>query len=347
MGAVKLARRPLERAIGCTLAEDVVVRQLPPSSIALRDGFAVEAAAVADASSYAPISLTAMPPRIDVGDTLPDGANAVLPLDAVMLRGNSAEIVAAPVAGEGVLITGGDAADGAVLRRAGERLRPVDFAILSAAGIPEAMFRTPRVCVACGGAADASAVQAALGFLAHSVTTAGADVLSSRKPISLDASLTGGHPDAVIVVGGTGGGRRDSAVKTLARHGRVEAHGLAISPGETAAFGFVGLRPILLVPGRLDAALALWLLVGRHLVARLAGGKVEERPAMLPLKRKVSSSIGLVEVVPVSCAAGMAEPLASGYLSLELLSRSDGWIVVPAESEGFAAGTPVVVRPWA
>jgi molybdopterin biosynthesis enzyme len=103
---------------------------------------------------------------------------------------------------------------------------------------------------------------------------------------------------------------------------------------------------VLLVPGRLDAAFALWLLIGRHLVAKLAGGKVDDMPSLTVLKRKVSSSIGLAELIPVSCAGGVAEPLASGYLSLESLSRSNGWITVPAENEGFAAGTPVAVRPW-
>ena len=67
---------------------------------------------------------------------------------------------------------------------------------------------------------------------------------------------------------------------------------------------------------------------------------------MLPLKRKVASTIGLVELVPVACAGGMAEPLGRGYLSLTSLAHSDGWIVVAADSEGFAAGTPVAVRPW-
>ena len=37
---------------------------------------------------------------------------------------------------------------------------------------------------------------------------------------------------------------------------------MALSPGETAAFGFVGERPVLLIPGRLDAALAVWLMSG-------------------------------------------------------------------------------------
>ena len=41
--------------------------------------------------------------------------------------------------------------------------------------------------------------------------------------------------DAVIAIGGTGVGRDDASVATLARLGRVEVHGIALSPGETAA----------------------------------------------------------------------------------------------------------------
>jgi len=132
----------------------------------------------------------------------------------------------------------------------------------------------------------------------------------------------------------------------LARLGRVEMHGIAVSPGETAAFGFAGERSVLLMPGRLDAALAVWLLIGRLLLAKLAGGGIADTPAMLPLKRKISSTIGLAELIPVRCIDAMAEPLASGYLSFEALTRSDGWTVVPADSEGFVAGTLIAVNPW-
>jgi molybdopterin molybdotransferase len=34
-------------------------------------------------------------------------------------------------------------------------------------------------------------------------------------------------------------------------------------------------------------------------------------------------------------------PLTVGELSLESIARADAWLVVPAASEGFAAGTPV------
>jgi molybdopterin molybdotransferase len=59
----------------------------------------------------------------------------------------------------------------------------------------------------------------------------------------------------------------------------------------------------------------------------------------------VTSTIGMTELIPVSCSRGMADPLGSGYLSLTALARSDGFIMVPAESEGFAAGTEVAVNP--
>jgi molybdopterin biosynthesis enzyme len=31
---------------------------------------------------------------------------------------------------------------------------------------------------------------------------------------------------------------------------------------------------------------------------------------------------------------------------LTALTHSDGWIVVPADSEGFQQGTDVAVKPW-
>jgi molybdopterin biosynthesis enzyme len=184
-------------------------------------------------------------------------------------------------------------------------------------------------------------------LIRHAVAAAGATVLGGRnETASFEQQVTGVDFDAAIAIGGSGAGRQDAAVRYLASLGTVEVYGMAISPGETAALGFVHDRPVLVLPGRLDAALAAWLLVGRHLVARLSGTTVEESAAKLPLKRKVTSAIGLTEVIPVRCAGGMAEPLGSGYLSVMALSRSDGWIAVPADSEGFAAGSAVAVQPW-
>ncbi|HUD86171.1 MAG TPA: molybdopterin-binding protein [Xanthobacteraceae bacterium] len=344
VGAVKPQKSAVAAARGFTLAEDVVASARPLRPIALRDGFPVDAAAVADAGPYAPVPLPPTARRIDVGEPLPGDSNAVLPLDAVMVRGHRAEAVAAVAAGEGVLPAGGDAGPQTPLRRAGECVRAIDVAVMAAAGITDVTIRAPRIDVVWGGDARSPVINAALATLILVAGEAGAVV--TGRSITLEPALGDEETAVVIAVGGTGSGRRDAAVQTLARFGRVEAHGIAVSPGETAAFGFDDSRPVLLVPGRLDAALAIWLLIGRHLTARLAGGSMVDASALLPLKRKITSTIGLTELVPVSCAGGMAEPLASGYLSLAALAGSDGWIAVPADSEGFPAGTMIAVHPW-
>jgi molybdopterin biosynthesis enzyme len=337
-------RSALASALGATLAEDVVSAQRPQRAIALRDGFAVDAAAVADAGPYTPVPLTLIARRIDAGDAMPSGTDAVAPLDAVALRGDRAEAIAAVAPGEGVLQAGGDAAPTTVLRRAGARLRAIDVAVMAAAGIAEVSIRSPRIALVRGSAARTPILDAARGALVHAIAQAGARV--SEPSDTLEQALSDRQSDAAIIFGGTGSGRRDGTVQELVRGGRLEAHGIAIGPGDTAAFGFVDERPVLLAPGRLDAALAVWLFIGRPLTAKLAGGVLDDRSALVPLRHKVISTIGVTELVPVRVRAGMAEPLGAGYLSLTSLANSDGWIAVPADSEGFAAGAVVAVSLW-
>ena len=344
VGPVEPTQCPLRDALDMTLAADVMAAAQPPHAVALRDGFPVDSAAIADAGSYAPVPLPSKTRRIDVGEPLPSGTDAVLPLDAVTQNGDRVETLSAIAPGEGALPAGGDVAAHTPLRRAGERVRAVDLAVLSAAGIDALSVRVPNIHVVWGSEARSPVIEAAMAAIRHAATAAGGAV--SGQSVALEAALGDAETDAVFALGGTGSGRGDRAVDTLSRDGCVEAHGIAVSPGQTAAFGFAGSTPVLLIPGRLDAALAVWLLIGRHIVARLSGGRVEDTPVVLPLERKVTSTIGLVELVPVRLTGRLAEPLGSGYLSFQSLAGSDGWIAVPADSEGYQAGALVAVRTW-
>jgi molybdopterin biosynthesis enzyme len=60
---------------------------------------------------------------------------------------------------------------------------------------------------------------------------------------------------------------------------------------------------------------------------------------------KIASTVGLTELVLVRRVADGVEPLASKYLPLATLAHADGWIVIPAPSEGLAPGGQVIVRP--
>jgi molybdopterin biosynthesis enzyme len=151
--------------------------------------------------------------------------------------------------------------------------------------------------------------------------------------------------DAIIAIGGTGEGRDDRSVIALARAGTVTCHGIGLSPGETAAFGLANGRPVLLMPGRIDAVLACWLVLGRALLDRLSGAHSGDISVKVTLARKVTSTVGIADVIPLRRVGEEVEPLASGYLSLQSLARADGWMLVPAESEGYPAGTAVAMRP--
>jgi molybdopterin biosynthesis enzyme len=255
-----------------------------------------------------------------------------------------AESHVAVIPGDGVLLPGTDAGVGEVLRRAGDRLRAIDVAAMQALGLSGARVRKPRIRIARVGRGRNDILDAAADWLAFAIAADGGAPVAAR-PGAGAAAFLGGGVDAVIIVGGTGTGSRDDTVHALAQAGTVEAHGIALSPGETAAFGIAGSRPVLLVPGRLDAAVAVWLLVGRAMLARLRGGTENEPAHESVLTGKVASTVGLTELALVRRVADGVEPLASKYLPLATLSHADGWIVVAAESEGLPPGVRVLVRP--
>lgn len=338
------SRRDILSALGLALSEDIRAAQLlPAQAVALRDGYAVEAEATRDASPYAPVVITP-PPFMNAGDALPLGTDAILPQEVVTVQGAMATILSPATIGDGVLPVGADAEPMAPLFRSGHVMRHRDIAVLRAASVPAVDVRVPRICVLQSRHGDDRVLDAAAAWMKHAVVAAGGHPVSCANG-DLAAALRAANTDAVIGIGGTGTGRHDSAVATLADSGELAFHGIAIAPGETAAFGFVGGRPVLLSPGRLDAALACWLFVGERILARLCGRPPDEAGRVARLTRKVSSSLGITELIPVACKDEQAEPLGSTYLSLQVLARANGWVSVPAQSEGYPAGASVAVRP--
>jgi molybdopterin molybdotransferase len=278
---------------------------------------------------------------------MPPDTDSVAPFDAVKAENGRAEALVTVNPGDGMLPAGGDCDPAIPLRRAGERLRITDIAGFSAAGLARVTVREPRIRVL--PLRGSAIIDAAARVVAGDIERRGGAVRVDKPGLGLDVAIGAESADCIVGIGGTGSGRNDTSVQVLAREGRLVVHGIALAPGETAALGFAGTRPVLLLPGRLDAALAVWLVVGRRLLERLAGGKRKEPAETVALARKVSSTVGLAELVPVRRSAdnpGEVEPLATRYLPLSSVTRADGWILVPAESEGYAAGSTVQVRPW-
>jgi molybdopterin molybdotransferase len=292
VGAVEPREETVANALGKTLAADVVAPGVyPEAALALRDGYAVRADATTDATSYTPLPLSPTPPRIVTGERMPPDMDAVAPLDAIVMQGKTMQALAAVAPGEGVLPAGADAAPGVVLKMTGARLRRIDVAALLALGIERVAIREPTVRVI--RAAQGKAIDAACELIATAIMAEGGwpvfDDMTFDAALRQAKAAQGAH--AIIAIGGTGSGRNDQSVRTLERAGKVAFHGIGITPGETTAFGTIGARPVLLLPGRLDAALAGWLTVGRRMLARLAFRLSEEQPFNAELSGKIASPL--------------------------------------------------------
>ena len=332
---------PLVGAAGRIAADDVLAPgDLPAGLTALRDGYAVEAAQLGGASPYAPVLLPRDPAWVEAGDRLPAGADAVLPAEGLEGRAAVAEVGA----GEGVRMAGDDLAQGDRLLRAGQRSEPRHLLALAAAGIREVAIREPRLRLIVTGAPEPDALAPMLTGLIVQAGGRSETVAAPDDPAAIARALAAEGTDAVFVLGGTGFGRSDRSAEGLARAGRILAHGLALRPGETAGLGEVGGRPILLVPGRPDAALAAFRALGRPLIAALAGA-AEPALRTARLRRKVTSTVGLAEIVFVRAQGREIEPLGGADLPLRRLIEADGAVLVPPEREGYPAGSEVEVVP--
>ncbi len=331
-------------AWGATLAEDVMSGERPAKALALIDGFAVSADLTIDASAYAPAILADAKP-VDAGEVMPPESDAVVPIEALALRNGVVEVLAPVAPGDGVLHAGTDVGPREIVQRAGARLRASDIAAIQALGIGGVSVRRPKLLFRYPRAHRDPIADAIVAWLGRAITADGGEPWSKGADTPMQSLLSDHDADGFIVVGGTGSGESDDAVRTLAQVGTVEVHGIAISPGETTAFGIAAGRPVLLLPGRLDAAIAAWLTVGRGLMAQLRGGRDDEPGIPATLARKVASTVGLTELVLVRLTAEGAVPLAGKYLPLTAFAHADGWILVPAASEGYPAGATAMVRP--
>ncbi len=335
-------------AAGCVLASDTGVETATPAApTAIRDGWAVSSGLIADAGPYAPVPLPTAT-WVEAGQRLPASADAVLSPDALTIEGSVHEAIAPASPGEGVMPAGADAAPGQPLRRARLTIRATDVAVLRAAGVKRVEVRGPRVDVISTSHGIDEPADTVAPLIAAALETFGAMtriIRAGRDGGAIERILRSDSAEAFITIGGTGRGHGDRTAQALAQAGDVVIHGMGIQPGETSGLGQVSGRPVLMLPGRLDAALAGWLLVGRRLLRRLTGGTGEESIGASTLTRKITSTIGIAEVVLVRRDDTGVQPVATGHFPLQAIGRADGWVLVPPESEGYPAGSVVDVRP--
>ncbi len=333
------AELPLAEALRCIAAEMTPLTAHPPRDTAAADGFALRARELAGASSYSPLPLTTAPTWVEAGAAMPDGCDCVLDSDSVDLSGPMPQVLAEAIPGQGVRRTGGDIAAGSHVVEAGRRVVARDLLMARAAGVQRLRVRRPRV-----GILNIPGGTATSDMIAESARAAGADVVSRAAPArdaaSIVAALDVSACDLLLIVGGSGVGRTDATVTALAERGIIVAHGIALQPGRTSTVGRIGNTPVVVLPGAPDQAFAAWWTLALPVLDRLSGRR-PRKTLNLPLARKIASLVGIAEIVLLERKHGAWVTLAAGELSLDAIARAEAWLVVPAGSEGFAAGADV------
>lgn len=333
----------LSDSVGRIAAENAPLREaFPVSSMATADGWALSLGDIAGASSYSPVMLAGPPVWVEAGHRLPDGCDCVLDLDMVEQSGPLFQVLAEVAPGHGVRRAGEDIAAGRAILASGQRVSLRYKLVLGVMGLEHVRIRSPRVVVIDVGSTEGETAssQFVLEFLKSAGASATLIRAKGRDAVNIAASLRELVCDLMITVGGTGSGRTDATILALAKCGKVLAHGLAIQPGRTAAIARIGAAPVIAVPGLPDQALAIYLMLVQPildvLLARLPREKI-----VRPLARKISSPIGVTELVLLEARDDAWMPIAGGQLSLDAIMRGDAWLAVPADSEGYAAGTMV------
>ncbi len=287
----------VSEAAGRVLAEPArALVDLPPFPSSAMDGFAVRAA---DTPGTLPVGhrIAAGHPAsrplgageamaIATGGVVPDGADAVVPIEYVVEHDNRVEIAAASRPGDHVRPRGGDVRAGDVVVEAGSLLGPAQLGGLAAAGVSEVRCaRRPRAAVLTTGS-ELRAPGEPLGpgeiyesngtLLGAALASAGAEVerLASVEddPGAHRAALARGlEHDVLVTSGGVSVGPHD-LVRGIERELGVEEvfWGVAVKPGKPVSFGVRGATLVFGLPG--------------NPVSSLVGFELFVRPALLALQ---------------------------------------------------------------
>jgi molybdopterin molybdotransferase len=346
-------------AIGRIVAGDIVAAgDLPVMDRAVRDGYAVRAADSVGASDYNPfpLGLVGALSSVSAGDAMPEGNDAVAAVEHTHSDTGTIELVAAVAEGEGIERRGDDIASGTILLPAGRLVRPADAALLAAAGVTDVpVVRRPVVRLAAVGSELEPSTDLDTPMLAALVARDGG-IAERHPPLPDNAAtirefLAQPGADLVILCGGSGLGTNDRTAEALAGAGTLAIHGIALRPADSISLGDAAGVPIAVLPGRPAACLCAYEIVAGRAVRRLAGGSADFPfvPRPLTISRKIVSPGGWADFCRVRIAAdGRVEPLGSGgNASLSSIVRADGFVLVPAEQEGFPAGSTVPIHLFA
>ena len=370
----------LADAVGCTLAEDVSAPfDLPVANVAGCDGYAVRttdfAVAASTISADGEVSSTTLmvtnevkagdvqptilieraAARIASGAPIPEGADAVVPLNVTDHGVAQVEVSALPESGDNIRFKGEDVQAGQVVMKTGTRLGARQIALLAGVGRNRVIVRPrPRVVVLSigdelvepGNIARPGTVFDANG---HALSAAVADVGAetyrvaavpderNRIASTIEDQLV--RADLILTTGGISYGSADTVREVLGSIGTVRFDSIAACPGHFMGIGTIGEGiPIFCLPGDPVAAQVCFEVYVRPSLRKMQGWyNVNRATVQARVDKNWSSPLGLREFVRVRLAGSPSSGYRAtvmgrpGALWLSSLAQSNALGVIPED----------------
>ncbi len=355
-------------ALGRVTASPIfALRSVPHYHAAAMDGIALKAEKTFGASEKTPVRLLLGKEAfwIDTGDPLPEGTNAVVPLEEVNQEGEWVELIKAAYPWQHVRLAGEDVIKGEMLFTSNHRLRGEDLALLVASGVkfvqvkskPRVIFiptgdeiRDPFLDLAPGEAPEFNSVL--IGSMVEEI----GGVFKKIGPVKDDPSelrktleKVYKEADLILINAGSSTGRGDFTKMVIDENGRVLFHGISVMPGRPTLGGEYKGKPVLGLPGYpISAFVAFKLLAEPFLSAML--GQIPSKPPVIKaiLAEDIPSRLGIYEFVRLKVFKSkgnfVAHPLPRGASVLSSIIKAEGLLKIPLQSEGLAEGREVEVE---
>lgn len=340
------------------------------------DGYAVRFAETFGASERSRIRLKIgeQAVYVDTGDPMPDGFNAVIMIEdvnvirvaeSVSQDDQYLEIISPATPWQHVRVIGEDIVATELILPENQVIRPVDIGAMLAGGHVGVLVRKkPKIVIIPTGTEivepgsdlkKGDIIEYNSRVLGGLVSEWGGDPIRFRiipddldelKKAILDAH---GMGDMIIVNAGSSAGSEDFTAKAIGDLGDVLLHGVNIKPGKPVILGWVRGKPVLGIPGYPVSAFITFTLFVKPVIRKWQGLDFEE-PEMLKAKlsRQVASALGQEEFLRVKLGKVgdhcIATPVTRGAGVMMSLVRADGFLRVPAMSQGIGAGTEVEVE---
>lgn len=376
-------RVPLLDADGLVLAESVAATwPLPSFDNSSMDGYAVRAQDVSTASTSAPVRLpvrgdlaagqsavdrlepgTAV--RIMTGAPVPEGADAVVPVEWTDGATDEVTISQAPEVGAHVRRRGEDVEAGQVVLEPGTTINARVVAMLAAVGLATIpVHRRPRVTVISTGdelvdpgvdPGPGQIVDSNSYMLAAAVREAGAEAVRVGPVPDDEAVLErvlreeAARSDLLLTSGGVSMGAYDTVKAVLTRTGGVDFVKVAMQPGMPQGAGRVDGTSIVTLPGNPVSSYVSFEVFVRPLIRRLLGHAEIRRPRLHAVcAREFTSPAAKTQFARVRLRSHdgliFAEPEGGqGSHIIGGLSRADGLAVVPVGVDVVHASEELVV----